>query len=205
MSSKPKNMKFILKGKVAIWTPEVLQALGEAAAPGLKQCALLVEEYAKRSMKAGGRILKTSITKAGKVDKKPEKEAKGTSSAGGKAPMTGFAKAGKKKRKSKYASVASAPGTPPHVQTGMLRGSITSTVFKFQGRYRGIAGSTKEAWYGRIHEEGGEFGGRNYPARPFMKPALAKAAPKFGQVLARALAKAAQTPTGQALKGKKLV
>lgn len=38
-----------------------------------------------------------------------------------------------------------------------------------------IVGPTKEAWYGKLHE----FGLGKFPARPFMRPALAKARAEF--------------------------
>lgn len=63
--------------------------------------------------------------------------------------------------------MASPPGTPPNVQTGVLRNSI-----KFARIPRGyVIGPTSVAWYGRIHE----FGLRKKDGkvmRPFMYPAL---------------------------------
>jgi HK97 gp10 family phage protein len=66
--------------------------------------------------------------------------------------------------------VPSTPPAPPHVQTGNLRASISYALT--ENKKSCIVGSTRMAWYGKIHEYGGEFGGRHYPARPFMWPAL---------------------------------
>ena len=62
------------------------------------------------------------------------------------------------------------PPNPPHVQTGNLRASITHAQLDNGNVVVGPPESL--APYGKIHEHGGEFGGRNYPARPFMTPAL---------------------------------
>jgi len=66
----------------------------------------------------------------------------------------------------------SAPGTPPHVQKGNLRASITHAMVNL---LLAIVGPTREAWYGKVHE----FGGRHHPKRAFMRPALKKEKPKF--------------------------
>ena len=67
---------------------------------------------------------------------------------------------------------SSPPGEPPHVQTGVLRGSITTAMEKF---WRFIVGPTRIAWYGSVHE----FGGRHHPPRPFMWPALMNTHKRF--------------------------
>ena len=41
------------------------------------------------------------------------------------------------------------------------------------------------AFYGAIHEKGGEFGGRHYQARPFMVPALRRCEAKFAAIFAK--------------------
>ena len=64
---------------------------------------------------------------------------------------------------------------PPHVQTGNLRSSIT---WAADGKTR-VIGPTTVAWYGRIHEFGGVYGGKTFPARPFMRPALRRMRQKF--------------------------
>lgn len=61
--------------------------------------------------------------------------------------------------------VPSEPGTPPHVQTGNLRASISIGQTPYGTC---LIGPTRQAWYGKIHE----FGGRYHPPRPFMRPAL---------------------------------
>ncbi len=68
----------------------------------------------------------------------------------------------------------SAPGTPPHVQTGNLRASITHAMVS---PTLAIVGPTREAWYGKVHE----FGGRYHPKRPFMRPALNREKSKFAR------------------------
>jgi len=73
------------------------------------------------------------------------------------------------RRAGRKSGVASPPGMPPHRQTGDLAASVTHAK---AGPMSAIAGPTNEAWYGKIHEFGGEYGGRNYPERPFMRPAL---------------------------------
>ena len=70
------------------------------------------------------------------------------------------------------AKTPSAKGTPPHVQTGNLRASIT-TGRLLNGNW--IVGPTRNAFYGKIHE----FGGRFHPMRPFMRPALLKTRTRF--------------------------
>jgi HK97 gp10 family phage protein len=96
--------------------------------------------------------------------------------------------------------VPSAPGEPPHVQTGTLRASIQHAPFKtLMGTETYIVGPGRVAWYGRIHEYGYQFGGRKWPARPFMRPALATAQQKFPNLF-RAL-KLAQTRAGRKTKG----
>jgi len=57
----------------------------------------------------------------------------------------------------------SAPGEPPHLQTGALRSSVHTAKTK-KGTV--VVGPTEE--YGAKHE----FGLRNYPPRPFMRPAF---------------------------------
>ena len=60
--------------------------------------------------------------------------------------------------------VPSKPGMAPHAQTKKLRESITIEIDGGAVRI----GPTTMAWYGRLHE----FGGKNHPPRPFMRPAL---------------------------------
>lgn len=88
----------------------------------------------------------------------------------------------------------SAPGTPPHVQIGNLRGSITHAPTR---RGTVIVGpGARVADYAAVHE----FGGRLHPRRPFMRPALAKSKPDI--VRAMKDIKAGKTSTGRRLNGK---
>lgn len=82
----------------------------------------------------------------------------------------------KRKRGSRIVEVPSPPGTPPHRQTGTLAGSIEYARATRGGRDVFIVGPTSPpAWYGVVHE----FGGRNHPPRPFMRPAFLGALPFF--------------------------
>ena len=70
--------------------------------------------------------------------------------------------------------VPSAPGTPPHVQTGALRASISHAITQRpSGAPLAIAGPTVK--YGAPHE----FGSRTHPKRAFMEPALQRALPRI--------------------------
>lgn len=104
-----------------------------------------------------------------------EKDAKASMKSGGR--ETG-SRGGKVRKPSR-------PGDPPHVQTGNLRASIT---FGKTDRGTYIVGPTLQAWYGRLHEQPekplspgavAEYGGRSFPQRPFMRPALYRMARKF--------------------------
>jgi len=89
----------------------------------------------------------------------------------------------------------SAPGTPPNVQTGNLRASITHAR---DGQYgRVLAGTTNVAWYGRIHEHGGRY----HPRRPFMAPALRAAQRNFPQFFGKM--NLSKTRAGRELNAKK--
>ena len=75
----------------------------------------------------------------------------------------------------------SAPGTPPHTQSGELRSSIqTARAFSSV-----IVGPTVA--YGAVHEQPdnpgdwAEFGGLRYPKRAFMRPALLNCMRKFAK------------------------
>jgi hypothetical protein len=66
----------------------------------------------------------------------------------------------------------SEPGMPPHTRRGQLRSAIRYTI-----NYRlpdAVIGPTASgfAQAGQVHEFGGTFMGGEYPARPFMRPAL---------------------------------
>lgn len=81
----------------------------------------------------------------------------------------------------------SAPGDPPHVQTGNLRSSIQTAP---TNRLTAVVGPTLMAWYGKIHE----FGTRNRVKRPFMRPALARMRKHF-PALFKGL-RISETPSG---------
>ena len=80
-------------------------------------------------------------------------------------------------KKAQFETETSAPGDPPHLQTGNLRSSIASAPTQ-EGTY--VVGPTAAAWYGQVHE----FGGKNHPKRPFMRPALIESSEKFPQQFA---------------------
>jgi hypothetical protein len=89
----------------------------------------------------------------------------------------------------------SAPGTPPHVQTGNLRGSISTALTLL---YTYIIGPTSSAWYAQLHE----FGLGKFPKRPFMRPALMKIAHRMPQEFRNL--PMALTPAGQRLNARRL-
>lgn len=72
----------------------------------------------------------------------------------------------------------SAPGQPPHTHKGaFMRRAIRYAATKENvviGPCESVVGLAGEA-----HEFGGEFKGAEYPARPFMHPALERGAPRF--------------------------
>jgi phage gpG-like protein len=75
---------------------------------------------------------------------------------------------------------ASAPGSPPHLQTGDLRRSVKQSPIKQIGstRFEGEVGPTIE--YGRIQELGGVAGhGAILPSRPYMQPAFEEMLPEI--------------------------
>jgi hypothetical protein len=64
----------------------------------------------------------------------------------------------------------SAPGSPPHMQGGLLR-SQTLYAIEPDGM-SGKVGPLDELEYGRIQELGGQAGAATLPPRPYLKPAL---------------------------------
>jgi hypothetical protein len=89
----------------------------------------------------------------------------------------------------------SASGTPPNVQTGNLRGSISFAVIA--NEFRAIVGSQPSAWYGRVHEHGDS----THPQRPFMRPALQNASTRYKQFFKQL--QLARTQTGRWLNSRK--
>lgn len=68
----------------------------------------------------------------------------------------------------------SLPGTPPHTQTRLLKESIVYRVDDVQRSVLVGPDATIIGPIGCVHEFGGLFRGRRYPARPFMGPAVQK-------------------------------
>lgn len=75
-------------------------------------------------------------------------------------------------------STPSAPGSPPHTRRGQLK-SAAAILFALgaatpEAAVIGFAGAvaSKMGTSAAVHEHGGQYKGQNYPARPFMKPAM---------------------------------
>ena len=138
-----------MKTRVKLYPKEVRAAAADAAIKSLMRCGALVERDAKKSMHKGGASRLPRI--------------------GGGDTKTG----------SKYVTVRepSPPGSPPHVQRGTLRNSITHAYDKTLGTV--IVGPTSIAWYGQIHEYGGRYGRALFPKRAFMAPALTRVRKRF--------------------------
>jgi phage gpG-like protein len=70
-------------------------------------------------------------------------------------------------------------GQPPHTKAGQLRGAIVYAVEKQHAR--AVIGPSYErmADAAGAHEHGGRFRGDDFPARPFMGPALENIAPRL--------------------------
>ena len=124
-------------------------AVTESAQPPLEKCAMLVRNDAVRSMKQGGRLSRIKGSKR----KRSRTDVYFNSAIG-------------------RWVVPSKIGEPPHAQSKMLRNSIRHAP---AGIDRYLVGPTSVAWYGHIHE----FGGQNHPRRAFMMPALYRMMNKF--------------------------
>ena len=72
---------------------------------------------------------------------------------------------------------ASEPGSPPHTRRGQLPRAIRYAVDKDGAVIGPMASVVGES--GAAHELGGSYKGEDYPARPFMAPALERAEPRF--------------------------
>ena len=140
--------------------------------------------HAREVAKAVAQGSRVPLLRAGAM---VEREAKMSMQRGGKIKGAG----------GKVTQVPSAPGTPPNVQSGDLRGSITFAYRKEQNDV--IVGPTIKSKdgvpYGKIHE----YGGRFHPIRAFMVPGLLKARSKF-PALWRGL-QLGRTAAGRKLKG----
>lgn len=82
----------------------------------------------------------------------------------------------------------SAPGDPPHKQSGLLRAE-TQYAIEDDG-LSGKVGPLDELAYGRIQELGGDTGQSVLPPRPFLQPALESSAPRIRKFIADAARKA---------------
>ena len=121
-------------------------------------------------------VREASIEPKHKMALEIEREAK-TSMQGGRRKIVkayGFSKRGKVLTRKKTISEPSAPGTPPNVQSGIGRGSITTAFVKASQSYI-VGPSSPPAPYMGGHE----FGTRYHPPRPFMRPALMRALPRY--------------------------
>lgn len=74
---------------------------------------------------------------------------------------------------------ASTPGTPPHTRRGQLRNAVIYAVEREMER--AVIGPTYErvGTSGSAHEFGGRYRKENYPARPYMGPALEAVRPRL--------------------------
>ena len=68
----------------------------------------------------------------------------------------------------------SRPGTPPRTRRGLLSKSILYALLEESGTPTAIVGPSFNlvGLSGKAHEFGGAFRGNDYPARPYMRPAL---------------------------------
>ncbi len=68
----------------------------------------------------------------------------------------------------------SAPGAPPHTRRGLLPRSILYALLEERSVPVALVGPAFNLvnLAGKAHEFGGLFRGRDYPARPYMRPAL---------------------------------
>jgi len=104
------------------------------------------------------------------------KDAKASIQRGPKEQRTrAKSRSGKKVARARHAP--STPGTPPHTQRGRLPAAIRFAATENSaviGPRKSVIGEAAAA-----HELGGSYKGQHYPARPFMQPALERAAPRF--------------------------
>lgn len=179
---------------------EALAGKGAKKSPLLK-CALAVKVAAQRSMQGG------------------KKKVAGDTVAGMSSQQKRAGSLKKSKRKTWTIQQPSQPGSPPNSQQGQLKGSITAALNSKKDS--AVVGPTVR--YGRIQEFGGHIRVtarmRGYlawaygwhlradttsihlPARPYMRPALAKARPRFrGFFRAVGLD---STPTGRRMNSRK--
>jgi ApbE superfamily uncharacterized protein (UPF0280 family) len=102
--------------------------------------------------------------------------------AADKAAFRNYAHAAASIRKDAAASIVkspdpSEPGEPPHTRKRLLPRAMRFAVDKegaVIGPRASIAGQA-----GSVHELGGSYKGQTFPERPYMKPALDRAIPRF--------------------------
>lgn len=122
-----------------------------------------------------------------------ERVAKESMKEGGRVPYVRKPKGARGKTIKR--GLPSRPGTPPHVQTGILKGSIRTAQLDLAslGEVFIVGPSSPPASYGAVHE----FGGRHHPPRPFMWPALVRVAPQYPGLFKNL--PLARTPAGRGL------
>ena len=137
----------------------VLSAVRDAGMKPLMKAGLLVEREAKTSMARGGR--------------------RGSKPAGvGAKKLRGRGEYWYWRADIRKWVQASKPGEPPHVQSGVLRGSIATQA---TGYATVVVGPTSPpAWYGVVHEQPGRPA-KHHPRRPFMAPALRRVRSVFAK------------------------
>lgn len=82
---------------------------------------------------------------------------------------------------------ASAPGTPPHTRTGLLKNSL---LFGVEKKRQSVVIGPAESMIGTAmtaHEFGGRYRKRRYPRRPLMKPTLEKTVSKLPSLWEKAV------------------
>lgn len=81
--------------------------------------------------------------------------------------------------RSVHVSVGSRPGSPPYTRKGKIKRGILYHVDKDSAVIGPVR--SKTGTHGTAHEFGGKYKKQSYPERPFMNPALVRAAPRFAE------------------------
>lgn len=141
-----------MKSKTWLDVRGVAKAVQQATVAPMAKVAITISNEAKKSMKSG-------------------RSSKGRNTKGQfQSAQRGDAGAYYNSFLRRYVTASDA-GDPPNAQTGNLKKGIRAA-----RTIRGyVIGPRREAFYGRFLE----FGTPNMKARPFMRPALMKAVPKF--------------------------
>lgn len=116
------------------------------------------------------------------VKVKTSDRTKRVKAAADKATFRNFSHAAASIRKDAVQSIEvspdpSPPGDPPHTRRRLLPRAVRFAVDR-EGAVIGPAASVARQ-VGNVHEFGGQYKGEQYPARPFMFPALERAMPRF--------------------------